>query len=132
MKELDQLKFPQGLRYAKSHEWLQDGDICTVGITDYAQDQLGDIVFVDLPEVGATLARGSEFGTLESVKAVSEIYAPISGEVVEINAALADIPALVNESPFDAGWLLKLKAIDPGEVEDLMDNTAYLAALKGE
>ena len=132
MKELNELNFPDDVRYAESHEWARsEGDTIKVGITDYAQDQLGDIVFVELPEVGDTLDKGEEFGTVESVKAVSELYMPVGGEVVAINDTLEDAPEKVNNSPYSDGWMIEIKAENPSELDDLMDNDAYLATLKG-
>jgi len=119
-------------RYTKEHEWVRvDGDTATVGITDYAQEQLGDIVFVDLPEEGAALERGAEAAVVESVKAASEVYAPMSGEVTEANPALADDPAKVNGDAEGEGWFFRLKVSDPGEVDDLMDGDAYKEYLAG-
>jgi glycine cleavage system H protein len=132
MKELNELNFPDDIRYAKSHEWARsEGETIKVGITDYAQDQLGDIVFVELPEVGDTLDKGEEFGTVESVKAVSELYMPVGGEVVAINDTLEDAPEKVNNSPYSDGWMIEIKAENPSELDDLMDNDTYLATLKG-
>ncbi len=133
MKELSQLSMPEDRRYAESHEWAKKEDgLIIVGISDYAQDQLGDVVYVELPEVGSQVAFGDEFGTVESVKAVSELYSPLSGEVTEINEALADNPALVNESPSDDGWMLKIKPGDMADYDDLMDAAVYVAGLSGE
>lgn len=132
MKELNELNFPDDVRYAESHEWARlEGDKLKVGISDYAQDQLGDIVFVELPEVGDTLGKGEEFGTVESVKAVSELYMPVAGEVVAINDTLEDAPEKVNNSPYSDGWMLEIKADDASKIGDLMDNNAYLDSLKG-
>ena len=132
MKELNELNFPAEVRYAKSHEWARsEGDSVKVGISDYAQDQLGDIVFVELPEVGDTLGKGDEFGTVESVKAVSELYMPVAGEVVAANASLEDAPEKVNNTPYGDGWMIEIKAENPSELDDLMDNDAYLGTLKG-
>jgi len=118
-------------RYSRDHEWVRlDGDVAVIGITDYAQEQLGDVVYVELPEVGKSLAKGAEAAVVESVKAASEVFAPIAGEVVAVNDALADEPALVNQSPEDAGWFLKLKPGDKSEVESLMDADAYNAFLE--
>ena len=118
-------------RYTRDHEWVRlDGDVAVVGISDHAQEQLGDFVFVDLPAVGKKLAKGGEAAVVESVKAASEVFAPLAGEVVEVNSALADNPASVNESPEDAGWFLKLKVDDPAAVKDLMDADAYKAFLE--
>ncbi|MBW2595760.1 MAG: glycine cleavage system protein GcvH [Deltaproteobacteria bacterium] len=117
----------------KTHEWARDdGDSVKVGINDYAQDQLGDIVFVELPEVGATFEKGEEFGTLESVKAVSEIYMPVSGKVTAINEALTEAPELVNQEPYNDGWIIEVKPDDPDEVNTLMSSSDYLEMLKGE
>ena len=132
MKELNELNFPDDLRYAESHEWARsEGDKVKVGITDYAQDQLGDIVFVELPEAGDTFAKGEEFGTVESVKAVSEIYMPVAGEIVAINSSLEEAPEKVNNSPYGDGWMIEIKAQNASEVDDLMNNDAYLETLKG-
>lgn len=118
-------------RYTRDHEWIRlDGDTATVGITEYAQEQLGDIVFVDLPEVGKQLAKGAEAAVVESVKAASEVFAPVAGEVVEINDTLADAPGSVNDEPEGAGWFMKLKVRDRGEVDALMDASAYKAFLE--
>ena len=119
-------------RFTRDHEWIrpEDGPIAAVGITDYAQTQLGDIVFVELPEPGRTLAKGDEAAVVESVKAASEVYAPASGEVVEVNGALADDPALVNQSAEAGGWFFKLKLSKPAELDLLMDGDAYHAFLE--
>lgn len=118
-------------RYTREHEWIRlEGDIATVGISDYAQDQLGDIVFVELPEVGKALRKGAEAAVVESVKAASEIYAPVAGEVTEVNAAVGDDPALVNSEPEGAGWFLKLRVSDPSEFAELMDTDAYQSFLQ--
>ena len=132
MKEINELSFPEDVRYAKSHEWLKaTGDTARIGITDYAQDQLGDIVFVELPDVGESFEKGDEFGTVESVKAVSELYLPASGEIVAINGALEDAPELINNTPFSDGWMIEIKLADPSELDALMDKDAYLSTLKG-
>ena len=132
MKELNELSFPDDIRYSESHEWAKaDGAKVKIGITDYAQDQLGDIVFVEMPGVGETFAKGAEFGTVESVKAVSELYIPIAGEVVAVNPALEDAPELINNSPYTDGWMLEIKPDDPSEIEKLMTKDAYLASLQG-
>ena len=132
MKEINELNFPDDVRYAESHEWARrEGDTIKVGISDYAQDQLGDIVFVELPEVGDTFGKAEEFGTVESVKAVSELYLPVAGEVVAINDTLEDAPEKVNNSPYGDGWMLEVKAENPSELDDLMDNNAYIGTLKG-
>jgi glycine cleavage system H protein len=117
---------PQDLRYTKDHEWVRlAADEATVGITAFAADQLGDIVFVELPPVGRTLAAAATFGVVESVKAVSDLFSPLSGAVVEVNPALAGQPELVNSDPFGAGWMLKLTVADPAEVDALLDPAAY-------
>lgn len=132
MKEISDLNFPEDVKYTKDHEWAKrEGDIVTIGLSDYAQDQLGEIVFVELPEVGDTFSEGDEFGSVESVKAVSEVYIPISGEIVEINEALEDAPELVNEDCYKGGWVIRVKQEDPSQLDDLMDKAAYLDMLKG-
>lgn len=131
MKEFNELIFVEGLRYTDDHEWITaEGDTLKVGITDYAQDQMGDIVFVEAPEVGDTLDKGDEFGTIESVKAVSELYLPISGEIIAVNEELEDAPELVNEDPYK-NWLIEIKPSDPGELEELLNLDAYKEILKG-
>lgn len=118
-------------RYTRDHEWIRlDGDIATVGITDYAQEQLGDIVYVELPEAGKKLEKGGEFCVVESVKAASEVFAPISGEVTEANTALGDQPGTVNESPEGTGWLIKLRPANKADIDGLMDEAAYRAYLE--
>lgn len=120
------------VRYSKDHEWVKvDGDTATVGITHYAQEQLGDVVFVELPEVGKKVEQGKELATVESVKAASEVYAPISGEVVEVNSALAETPATVNEEAQGKGWFAKLKIADKGQLAGLMDEAAYKKFVEG-
>ena len=132
MKEINELSFPEDVRYAESHEWIKaSGDTARIGITDYAQDQLGDIVFVELPDVGESFEKGAEFGTVESVKAVSELYLPVSGEIVAINEALEDAPELINDTPFSDGWMIEVKLADSSELDALMDKDAYLSILKG-
>jgi glycine cleavage system H protein len=132
MKELSELSFPENLRYAESHEWLNpDGSPLKIGISDYAQDQLGDVVYVELPEVGQTLAKGAPFGSVESVKAVSELYLPVGGKVVEKNAALADSPELVNKAPYGEGWMIAIEPADPQEIDQLLTRQAYHDKLKG-
>ena len=114
------------LRFTKDHEWVRlDGQLAVIGITDYAQEQLGDVVYVELPEVGRQVERGKEAAVVESVKAASEVYAPVSGEVAEVNDALAADPAKVNADPMGEGWFLKLRLADPGQLDALMDETAY-------
>ena len=132
MKEIGELNFPEDIRYAEDHEWAKgQGDLVRIGISDYAQDQLGDIVFVDLPEKGAKFKKGDEFGTVESVKAVSELFLPVGGEIVAVNPELEDAPELVNNDPYAGGWMVDVKPDDPAEFEALMDRDAYLAMLKG-
>jgi glycine cleavage system H protein len=117
---------PDNLRYTKDHEWIRvDGNVATVGITDHAQEELGDIVFVELPRVGATLAQHDTFGSVESVKAVSDIYSPVAGEVVEINNTLADAPEKVNADPYGEGWIMKLTVADTAQVSGLMTAAQY-------
>jgi len=131
MKELDELKFPEDVRYAEDHEWVRvEGDTAKIGISDYAQDQLGDIVFVELPNVGDTFQKGDEFGTVESVKAVSELYIPIGGEITTINPELDDSPDLVNTQPYTDGWMIEIKVSDAGQLDTLMTKDAYLNMLK--
>jgi glycine cleavage system H protein len=114
------------MRFTKDHEWIRvEGDVATVGITDYAQSQLGDVVYVELPQAGKTVAKGDEAAVVESVKAASEVYAPVSGEVLEVNSALEGAPQTVNESPLGDGWFLRLRVTDPGELDGLMDEAAY-------
>lgn len=133
MKEISELNLPDDLRYAEDHEWVRsEGGNIRVGIDDYAQDQLGDIVYVDLPQVGDTFSKGEEFGSVESVKAVSELYLPVGGEVIEINTKLEDSPELVNGSPYDDGWMVLVKPDNPAELDALMDKDAYLEMLKGQ
>lgn len=131
MKEIDELKLPGSVYYTSDHEWARkDGDTVKVGISDYAQDQLGDIVFVELPDVGTVFERGDEFGTLESVKAVSEIYAPIGGEVIAVNSLLLDAPELLNEDPY-SNWIIELLPGEDGEYDELLSREDYLAMLQG-
>ncbi|NNF98923.1 MAG: glycine cleavage system protein GcvH [Desulfobacteraceae bacterium] len=132
MKEISEMKLPDNVKYTDDHEWAKDeGGNVKIGITDYAQDQLGDIVFVEMPEVGATYEKGDEFGTVESVKAVSELFMPICGEIVAINEGLEDAPEQVNSDPYDGGWMISVKPSDTGELDALMDKAAYLDMLKG-
>jgi glycine cleavage system H protein len=122
---------PSDLRYTKDHEWVRvDGEEATVGITEYAADQLGDIVFVELPDVGKSLAQFAAFGVVESVKAVSDLFAPVTGEVTAANDALAGSPELVNGDPYGAGWMVRLKVSAPDEIGELLDPTAYDALIK--
>ena len=131
MKELNELHLPDDIRYTDEHEWARiTGDTARIGVSDYAQDQLGDIVFVELPAVGDTIARGEVFGTLESVKAVSELYLPLSGEVVAVNTALTDAPELINQDPY-AAWIIEVRPTDAGEYDLLLTAAAYLDLLRG-
>lgn len=124
------MNVPSDLKYTKSHEWVRvDGDTATIGITDHAQSELGDIVFVELPEVGRALQQGQSFGTVESVKTVSDLFAPISGEVVETNGTLGAQSELVNADPYNGGWMLKVKVQDASELAGLMGADAYAASL---
>jgi glycine cleavage system H protein len=119
------MSYPADLKYTKEHEWIRvDGNTGTIGITDFAQQQLGDVVYVELPDVGSTLTAGQVFGTIESVKAVSELFAPVSGEVTEINTALKDRPDHVNSKPHET-WMVKVKLSNPGDASSLMDAPAY-------
>ena len=132
MKEIAELNFPEDVRYSQSHEWVKaDGETARIGITDYAQDQLGDIVFVELPDVGESFEKGAEFGTVESVKAVSELYLPVSGEIAAINESLEDAPELINNTPFSDGWMIEVKLDDASQLDALMDKDTYLSTLKG-
>jgi glycine cleavage system H protein len=122
------MAYPKQFRYTKEHEWVDvKGDVATIGITDYAQHELGDVVFVELPKPGAKIETGKSFGTVESVKAVSEIYAPASGEVVEANAELHNTPEKINTDPHGAAWLIKVRLASPAELGKLMDAAAYEA-----
>lgn len=124
---------PKELRYTEDHEWVRlEGDEARVGITHHAQQQLGDIVFVELPDVGKKVNKGELVATVESVKAVGEVYAPVSGEVVEVNSALESSPELVNKDPYGQGWILVLRVDNPAELDELMDAAAYEAAVGGE
>ncbi len=117
---------PKDLKYSEEHEWARvEDDIVTVGLTDYAQKELGDIVFVELPNEGETLVQAEPFGTVEAVKAVSEIFAPVSGEVVKVNDILDDTPQVINQDPYGDGWLVKVRMSDPGELEHLLDPAQY-------
>ena len=125
--------YPDDLKYTKEHEWLAvHGTIGTVGITHYAQSELGDIVYVEVPAAGAPVVGGEEFGTVESVKAVSEIFAPVSGEVLEVNPALVEHPEAINKDPYGDGWLLKIKLADPKELEALMSAAEYRKYIEEE
>ena len=121
------MSVPEELQYTKSHEWVRtEGDTATIGITDHAQDELGDVVFVELPEVGTTFDAGDSFGTVESVKAVSDLYTPVGGEVVEVNETLNDQPEKINEDPYGEGWIVKLSASGEGELLSASDYQQFL------
>src|SRR5688572_24682905 len=124
------MTYPAGLKYTKDHEWIEvTGDSGRIGITDYAQQQLGDVVYIELPEVGAKLKTGQSFGTIESVKAVSELYAPVSGEVMEVNTALKDEPEVVNAKPHES-WMIVVRLTDPAEAASLLDAAKYAELVK--
>lgn len=124
------MQYPENLKYSSEHEWaLVEGDVVTIGITDYAQGELGDVVFVELPEPGEELAQGDIFGTIEAVKAVSDLYSPVSGEVVEINDGLEENPEAVNKDPYGEGWMIKIKLSNAGELDALMDADEYQETL---
>ena len=125
--------YPEDLKYSKEHEWVRlDGDDCVFGITDFAQGELGEVVFVELPEVGESFDAGDEIGTIESVKAVAEVYAPVSGEVVAINEELADAPEKVNDDPHGEGWLVRIKPSSEDALGELMDASAYREFIDSE
>ncbi len=133
MKEISDLILPDDVRYAEDHEWARlEGEKVRVGIDDYAQDQLGDIVFVELPQVGDTFEKDEEFGTVESVKAVSELYMPVGGEIIAVNTALEESPELINSDPYDDGWMIEVMPSDPDDWDALMTIDAYIEVLKGE
>ena len=120
------MNIPTELRYTSDHEWAKnEGGVAIVGITDYAQSELGDVVFVELPEVGSQVEKGASFGTIEAVKAVADLFSPVSGEVVEVNTLLEDAPETVNKDPYGDGWMVKIKMSDPAEFDGLMDAEAY-------
>jgi len=120
------MNIPEELLYTEEHEWVSfEEDVATVGITDYAQSELGDIVFVELPSVGDTVTKGESFGTIEAVKAVSDLFAPVSGEVIEVNENLSDNPEIINESPYEEGWMIRIRATDETEKEMLLNAEAY-------
>ncbi len=132
MKEISELNLPEDVFYSKEHEWVKkEGDTVKIGISDYAQDQLGDIVFVEMPEVGDSFAAGDEFGTLESVKAVSEIYLPIGGEIIAINEALEDEPERINQEP-DKTWIVEVRPENISELDTLLSKADYLKILEAE
>ena len=131
MKDLDQWALPENLRYTDEHVWLcVEGETATVGISDFAQDQLGEIAFVDLPVVGTTYKNGQEFGTVESLKSVNALFMPVAGSVLEVNETLESTPTLVNAKPYNEGWMLRIRMDDPAEAATLADSAAYLNLLR--
>lgn len=127
------MEIPKGLRYSREHEWVAvEDNLATIGITDYAQEQLGDIVYVELPEVGAQVTKDDPFGVVESVKAVSDVFAPVSGTVMEVNGPLADSPETINEDPYGDAWMIRVELSDMDELDDLMTDAEYEAFLKEE
>lgn len=127
------MKIPASLKYTQEHEWvaLAEDNVATIGITAHAQDSLGEIVYVELPELGAEFSKGEEFGSVESVKAVSELFMPVDGAVIEINGELEDAPELVNEEPYNKGWMIKIKLSDASQIAGLLDSAAYAEAING-
>ena len=126
------MNFPQNLKYTSEHEWIRvEGDMAYVGITDYAQEQLGDIVFVDIPTLGEALEAGETFGTIEVVKTISDLFLPVAGEIIEQNTSLEDNPELVNKDPYGEGWLIKMKPANMDDLNDLLDVEAYKAVING-
>ena len=127
------MEFPEELKYTEEHEWVMvEEELAVVGITDFAQDALGDVVFVELPEVGSSVEAGKAFGVVESVKAVSDVYAPLTGTIEEINDDLIDAPEIINTSPYEDGWMVKIRMADAGDADDLMDAEAYQALVAEE
>jgi glycine cleavage system H protein len=125
------MNVPEDLRYSSDHEWVgRDGDVARVGVTDYAQDALGDVVFVQVPAVGAEVNAGDAFGEVESTKSVSDVYAPVSGTVVEVNEGLTDAPQLLNEDPYGEGWICAIRMSDPSQFDGLLDAEAYLKLIE--
>lgn len=126
------MNIPETLKYTREHEWVKiEGEIATVGITDYAQGELGDIVFVELPDVGKSVGQGKPFGTIEAVKAVSDLFAPLSGEIIEINEALRDTPELINKDPYERGWMIRIKMGASAEISTLLDSKGYKELIGG-
>ena len=120
------MNFPSNIRYTKDHEWIKiEGEFAKIGITEYAQSELGDIVFVELPKIGSKLEQGKSFGTIEAVKAVSDLYAPVNGEVVELNKEVQDSPEVVNKEPYERGWMVKVRIENPAQLANLLDVEAY-------
>ena len=125
------MNIPTELKYTKDHEWVKiDGEIATIGITDFAQQELGDIVYIEIESIGETLDAEEVFGTVEAVKTVSDLFMPLSGEVLEFNAALEDTPESVNDDPYKSGWMIKVKIVDPSQISDLLDFDAYQQLIK--
>jgi len=132
VKEIGELNLPDNVRFNETHEWARlEGDIVKVGISDYAQGSLGDITFVELPPLGESLEKGEQFGTVESTKAVSELFLPVGGEILAVNADLVESPGLINSEPYGAGWIIEVKPDHPEDLESLMDSRAYREMLKG-
>jgi len=131
MKSIEELNLPKDCRYSQEHEWARvDGERVKVGITDYAQDQLGEVIYLELPQVGDTYRKDEVFGSVESVKAVSELFIPIGGEVVGVNSSLRDTPQLVNKSPYEKGWMIEVKPTNPKDLDDLFTAEGYVGMLK--
>jgi glycine cleavage system H protein len=129
----EKMEAPPGLRYSKEHEWVAaEETVATIGITDHAQEQLGEIVYIELPSIGEKVSKDDPFGVVESVKAVSDVYAPVSGTVLEVNEDLAESPEVVNEDPYGDGWLIKVRVSDPADLDDLMDNEEYAQMIARE
>jgi len=127
------VQIPAELKYTNDHEWvMEEGDMLVIGISDYAQDSLGEIVYIELPSEGDEITKGDPFGAVESTKAVSDLYAPISGDVMEVNEALLDTPETINEDPYGEGWMIKVKPYDPGELKGLMESTSYTEHVENE
>ncbi len=124
------MHYPDELKYTKDHEWIRvEGNIGTIGITDHAQGELGDVVYIDIPDSAAVLSIGDSFGTIEAVKTVADMYAPVSGKIIEVNGALNDAPETVNTNPYGAGWMIKMELANPSEISELMDVNAYKALI---
>ena len=133
MKEVSELQLPDDVRYTEDHEWARtEGEKAKAGISDYAQDQLGDIVYVELPQTGDSFDKGQEFGTVESVKAVAELYMPVGGTILAVNSALEKSPELVNKDPYGDGWMIEIEPSDPAQFDALMKKDVYLETLKGQ
>lgn len=124
------MNFPNDLKYTEDHEWVRvNGNIAEIGVTDHAQGELGDIVYIDIPDSEATISQGDSFGTIEAVKTVADLFAPVSGKIIEVNSSLNDAPETVNQDPYGAGWIVKLELSNPSELDALMDSAAYQAKL---